>query len=280
VWRDINNNSYNFAIIRKTQGECDNPIPLTTAQALVAALNDRMQPYCPDFHLMIDNITSFPENSTVAMYHDGVPNSWLHPSIVLCLFTGNHCVSSITMKMFATEHGFGLSIDSKTDEQYEGRKFNTLLRAVAIIISKSLSESIVVFDSYAVNWISAYIMINHFNAVSVRESININKDTLDLVKALKEYFRDKFVMDTRVELNEENIANATTVFDKTIRMMNCGPPTHAHTPATSADSGGRINPKKRKIRKTRQSRKDKEDKLMQIQRICHQRHNRSRRQQK
>jgi hypothetical protein len=52
-------------------------------------------------------------------------------------------------------------------------------------------------------------------------------------------------MDTYVELNEANIANARIVFDETIARMNCKPLTSA------ADSGGRINPKRRKIRRTR-----------------------------
>ena len=244
TWRDINKNPHNFAIIC---GRTElTPIPLINARAHVASLNEIMRPYCPGFHLMIDHITSFPENSTVALYHDNVPNWYVDPSIVLCLFTNNHCVSSITMKMNATERGFALSIDSRTDEQYEGRKFNILLRAVAIIISKSLSESAVVFDSYAINWISAYIMINHFNAVSVREGININKDTPHLGEALRAHFRDKILMDTRVELNDVNTANATRVFHETIQRMNCG--------AAGADSGGGRNPKRRMTRRTRRTR--------------------------
>jgi|LauGreDrversion2_6_1035139.scaffolds.fasta_scaffold02283_1 hypothetical protein len=247
LWRDVNDNSYNFAIVYKSpiyRDRCATSIPLTNAKKHVAHLNEIMQPHCPGFHLMIDYITSFPENSTVALYDDLDTNVYLQPSIVLCLFTGNHCVSSITMNIDADE----LSIDSKSDDQYEGRKFNKLLRAVAIIISKSISESVRVVESFAINWISAFLMIKYFNAVPVKQGVNITKDTENLREVIKTYFDNNVSMAIRVELNEANIANATAVFHETIQIMDCGPL-----------SGGlkrtRKSNKQRKIRRTRKTRK-------------------------
>jgi len=220
LWRKINDNSHNFAIIRQTSSEFKPSIVLTHAKRIVDQLNAALQPTCPGFHLQIDYITSFPTDSVVSLYSDIPLNSYFQPQIVLCLFTGNDCVSSITINVTKTE----ITIDSKTNELYEGRKFNTLLRAVAIIVSTSLNERAKILVSIATNAISALLMIKRFNAVLRDGDISsktVPPEKLDQV--VKDYIRQHALMETCVELNEENIANATDVFHKTIERMNCGP---------------------------------------------------------
>jgi hypothetical protein len=215
-------NPYNFAIIRQVSSSCQcKPlIDLSNAQSIVHQLNAALQPTCPGFHLHIDYITSFPPDSVVSLYTDLFTNSYFQPQIVLCLFTGNNCVSSITIKVTESE----MTIDSRTNKPYMERKFNTLLRAVAIIISKSLNERAKRLVSSAENVISALLMIKRFNAVPRNGTISsktVPPETL--AKVIKEYFDHMGGMETCVELNEENIANATTVFHETIQRMNCGP---------------------------------------------------------
>ena len=220
LWRKINDNTHNFAIIRQTSSECKPFIVLTHAKRIVDQLNAALQPTCPGFRLGIDYITSFPTDSVVSLYSEIPLNSYFQPQIVLCLFTGNNCVSSITINVTRSE----ITIDSKTNEQYEGRKFNTLLRAVAIIVSTSLNERAKLFVSIATNAISALLMIKRFNAVLRDGDISsktVPPEKLDQV--VKDYIRQHALMETCVELNEVNIANATTVFHKTIERMNCGP---------------------------------------------------------
>jgi hypothetical protein len=221
LWRNINDNSHNFAIIRQCS-ECQgNPlIDLSNAKRIVDQLNTAIQPTCPGFHLHIDYITSFPADSVVSLFSDIPLNSYFQPQIVLCLFTGNDCVSSITINVTRTE----ITIDSQTNELYEGRKFNTLLRAIVIIISKILNERAKLFVSIATNPISALLMIKRFNAVLRDGDISsktVSPEKLDQV--VKHHIRQHALMETCVELNEANIANATTVFHETIPRMNCGP---------------------------------------------------------
>ena len=215
-------NPYNFAIIRQVSSSCQcKPlIDLSNAQSIVHQLNAALQPTCPGFHLHIDYITSFPPDSSVSLYTDLFINSYFQPQIVLCLFTGNNCVSSITIKVTGSE----MTIDSRTNKQYMERKFNTLLRAVAIIISKSLNERAKRLVSSAENVISALLMIKRFNAVLRNGDISkftISPEKLD--KVIKDYFAHHAGMETCVELNEENIANASSVFHETIEIMNCDP---------------------------------------------------------
>jgi len=218
------NNPHNFAIIRQktTSRRCEKFIDLSNAKRIIHQLNAALQQTCPDFHLNIDYITSFPPDSIVSLYTDIFTNYYFQPQIILCLFTGNDCVSSITIKVTDTE----MSIDSRTNERYEGRKFNTLLRAVAIIISKSLNESAERLTSSAANIISALLMIKRFNAVSTEGDLSksaISPEKLD--KVINDYFTHHGGMETYVELNEVNIANATAVFHETIqpKRMNCEP---------------------------------------------------------
>ena len=218
-------NPHNFAIIRQVSSShrCKPFIDLTHAKRIVAQLNAALQNTCPGFHLHIDYIISFPPGSEVSLYSEFLRNSYFQPQIVLCLFTGNNCVSSITINVDDHE----VSIDSKTNKLYERRKFNTLLRSVAIIISKSLNERVERLVSNALNPISATLMIKYFNAVSRDEEGLISKFTVapeNLDKTISDYF-ETGGMKTTVELNTENIANATDIFHETIKSdrFNCKP---------------------------------------------------------
>lgn len=239
-----NKNPYDFAIIKKTSSrECEKFISLSNAKSIVSHLNDALQLACPGFYLNIDYITAFPPNSSAALYSGIYSNSYFHPQIVLCLFTGNDCVSSITIKI----RGNRITIDSKTDERYEGRKFNTLLRAVAIILSKSLSETAERLTSDAANVISALLMIKRFNAIAEEGDISKNTISADkLDKVIKDYFSHRGNMETYVELNDENIAHATTVFNETIQRMNCEP---------LQQPGGQGGSKKNRKKYTKKNRK-------------------------
>lgn len=235
------NNPHNFAVIRQRMSLRNPPIvvDLQPAKHIIAQLNGELQKTCPDFYLNIDYITSFPQGSTASLYSDVMLNSYFQPPLVLCLFTGNDCVSSITIKIKESE----LTIDSRTNERYEGRKFNTLLRAVAIMISKSLNAGAKRLVSTALNIVSTILMIKRFNAVS--EGGDLSKDMPKIDKIIKEYFEHHGSMETHVELNEDNTANATTVFHDTIPRMNCKP----------LAGGLKRTRKQRKPRKTRKQRK-------------------------
>lgn len=173
---------------------------------------------CPGFYLHIDYLTSFPTGSTVEMSLFSL-DYFMRPPLLLCLMHGNECVSSITMKVRESE----ISIDSRTNEHYQRRKFNTLLRAVAIIVSKSLSERAERLTSCATNKTSARLMIMRFNATRLDKTA-ISYDTLDeLNKIMDDAFSIYGGMDTMVELNERNIVKAMSVFHETIPMMNCRP---------------------------------------------------------
>jgi hypothetical protein len=213
-------NPFHFVYIRQTTSEpCREFIQLENAKMMIDELNKKLLPTCPDFRLNLDYITSFPANSTASLYNEEIyPNSYFQPPLVLCLFTGNNCVSSITITFRNTFRKREILIDSKTNPDYRGRKFNILLRAVAILISKELIPDITTFTSRAMNILSAFIMIKHFNAVS---TTGITKTTPNLEAELSSF---DGMMITHVDLTDPaNIVNATRVFHETIKRMNCKP---------------------------------------------------------
>ena len=146
--------------------------------------------------------------------------------MILCLFTEvnkiQKCISSITFNRTSDDV---MSINSKTDVSYRGRKFNILLRAVAIIISKHIMQTTETLVSNAENVISAFIMLKWFNAMKINamnQRVRMPHDD-DLFNTLARYFQTNQRMEIHIELNEANIANATRVFHETIQRMNCGP---------------------------------------------------------
>ena len=217
--REFNtNNPHNLAIIKPNSPPCDQFLDLTVAQEIIRALNIELQPTCPGFYLHIDYLTSFPMGSTVSMYSLLSLNYFMRPPLLLCLMHGNECVSSITMNVHER-----INIDSKTNERYERRGFNALLRAVAIMISKGLSKSAEQLTSSAVNRISARLMITLFNATRLDKTVIRYKTLDELNKIIDDDFSVHGGMDTMVELNEENIARATSVFHDTLERIKCHP---------------------------------------------------------
>ena len=212
-------NPHNLVIIEPYSPPCDQFLDLTVAKDIIRALNAELQPTCHWFNLHIDYLTSFPTGSTVSMRSSLSLDSFMRPPLLLCLMHRNECVSSIEMVV----RNEIIDIYSKTDARCKRRGFNILLRAVAIMISKGLSESAEQVRSDAYEIISALLMIKHFNAVSQEEDISkftISPEKID--KVIKDYFhRHNDNMVTMVELNDDNIANAMTVFHKTIEKIDC-----------------------------------------------------------
>jgi len=213
-------------IVRPKSPPCPQFVNLEDAKRIIQSLNDELQKKCPGFYLYIDYLISFPTGSTVTMYSGVLLNAYIKPPLLLCLMHGNECVSSITLMVSEREP----IIESKTNKRYEGRKFNTLLRAVAIMISKSLYQNAEYLISNAVNIISATLMIKRFNAsatfifpntVRVISKTSIKPEKFN--KTIEDFFDYYGSMQTRVDLNEENIVNATSVFHETIQRMNCDP---------------------------------------------------------
>jgi hypothetical protein len=197
---------------------------LDTAKAIINDLNVDLHHTCPGFTLNVDYVFSFPNPSNVSSF-TLVQSEHELPEyanmLILCLFKDNNCISSLEIELNEDY----VSFNSKTDDPYEGRKFNKLLRAVIIIIAKAIDPELLRVHSYAVSSTSAYLMLRYFNAVHIPESreqiFNKNTSFKTIETAMDNNTHD--TISTEVELNDKNIQNAISVFNLTTFQINCGP---------------------------------------------------------
>lgn len=126
------------------------------------------------------------ELNSIAMYED---NS--NYNFILCINhiynSEKHCLSSISCKI---NNDMNLEFSSKTNPQFEGKKYNLLLRSVLILISPYIrvhingkNNHINKIISRAINPISIYLLSKYFHAYNnefeqFMYENNVNADTI------------------------------------------------------------------------------------------------------
>jgi hypothetical protein len=190
---------------------CTKPLNLVAAKNSITKLNTILVDKCNDkLNLNLDYIynmegmiTSFNKNPNI---------------LLLCLTNNVGCISSLVLEKKDTY----MYISSMTHEKFEGKKYNKLLRAIIIIIAPLLNCTII--KSEAINPVSAWLLINYYNAVAVESEANkpFNiwfKDKAITMKAINDYAKqDKnyFEVELEIEINSKNIAKANDIFNTTI----------------------------------------------------------------
>jgi hypothetical protein len=189
---------------------CINIIDLTKTKDVLNYLNNQLK--CKEYKFSIDYVFNLKNDTEINAIN------YLGKSLLLCIFTNDVCVSSLVIQYDLNKNE--IMIDSKTKINYEGKKLNKLLRAVIIIISKKLYPNAIYLSSSAINPISTYLMTHYFNAITY----NSNEERIELKNfdEIKEFFRIEDGVETRVELNNDNILNAEHVFNNIItNEMKC-----------------------------------------------------------
>lgn len=227
---------YNILYFNHT--ECHTiPFNLDAAKKRLIELNTSLQQKCSNLSLCIDYVYNHKEDSTLELYKIYEGGMRVDPyDLVLCLYEGKHCISSISIKLLDAK----LSIDSYTYYEHRNRKYNILLRCTLILISTLLSPDITHIRSFAINPASAYILITHFggtleandewNSIFLgflkNQTVNFDvlktdptqlKELLDLSVEQNKYWGLMII----VELNEKNITNANEQFNKILDRIVC-----------------------------------------------------------
>ena len=136
-------------------------------------------------------------------------------SLIMCVRIGEECVSSIELVLEDNEDlTYNIKIDSQTLKEYEGNKFNQILRLIIMIISQFFPIRISHIHSQAVNPISAYLMIKLFRNNEFDETFTqyiikrdigeINYDVID------KYINSANYMQTDTESDDEDTDNEDT----------------------------------------------------------------------
>jgi hypothetical protein len=212
-------------------------------------LNGALQNKCPNLSLHLDYVYNmdFP-NNTVRSFnnipHLGDP--------LLCLYNDDGCISSITldntMIYNSNEQKYDtIYISSKTDKLYENKKYNKLLRSVAILLSNLISPDITRVFSYTINPVSTYILMKYLGGVIATDEEYNNGffawlKTTDIElgpstyrRAFEEYFEytkntkemnedeynDRYQVVILVYITKENIQKAQHMFETTLKELSC-----------------------------------------------------------
>lgn len=128
--------------------------------------------------------------------------------VILCLTIGDFCVSSIEMEL--EEDPTYVEIRSKTNEAHQRRHYNTMLRALAIMLIPLIWTNATHIISYATNPLSVHTLISHFNAQSNNPRIQ-GRSKADIEKYMS--LTDE-VVPTVIPLSSETIERAKTVFSQ------------------------------------------------------------------
>ena len=121
-------------------------------------LNHRLQQKCGNLKLVLNyredltgKITTFNETSA----------DYAKKDVILCLYKGDNCVSSITFELSKNRDCEKcVNISSRTSEEEEGNKYNTFLRMCAIILIGIWRFPFI--ESYAENAITVWLFSKYF----------------------------------------------------------------------------------------------------------------------
>lgn len=192
---------------------CYNP-DLSIINGKLDELNTKLQNKCPLLSFKITNrfnLNTRQQNNYATEETD---------CLILCLMYNNDCISSILLQYIF--YNKSMSISSFTHESSRGKKFNTLLRSVIIIIAPLIfcnSENIKLLRSDPINPISFWLLYKYFDIKINDENFNtlLSKSNSSTVKdKIFNYYQksnsNRVVID--IPLSEKNIRTANELFDK------------------------------------------------------------------
>jgi hypothetical protein len=117
----------NFKYFFRFPPICASIVDLDKAKKTIDELNTIME--CKNFKISINYGFQMEKNTEIATLF-----AFESAQLLLCIFYDNNCVASLAIEYIDGK----IIIDSKTKNEYEGKKLNKLLRSVVIIIAKQL----------------------------------------------------------------------------------------------------------------------------------------------
>jgi hypothetical protein len=148
----------NMIILRS----CEHDLDLNAAQTSIHNLNKELRKKCPGLILKLAPFYAYTEDLKIYNEHSDVCiGCHFYDTLILSLCNSEKCISTIEMKV---SPGGEITINSKTDKEEEGKKYNKMLRFVLFIVAQKIPGLIHV-KSVAVNPISAKLLLHDSGAV-------------------------------------------------------------------------------------------------------------------
>lgn len=194
-----------------------------------------------DYKIDINYFYRMDKNAEVTAHHTLYPKT-----LLLYAFRNNMCVSS----MIIDYYNGAIEIFSRTKRGHNGNKLNKLLRAVIIIIARTINPDAAYIKSEAANPISAYLMVKYFNAEDPGGKVEFST-----YEEFRKYAEKHGNLMVTVDLNDANIENAKKIFDKILNdddELKCSKKTRV-----KYDRGKQYNKDKYKLKNKNINRKTK-----------------------
>ena len=183
-------------------------ISFTKTRPIMIRLNQLLKTKCSKkLELELNTFDKIIKRKNVSFYENNVDL----PILLLCLNIKKngkkHCISSISCKI---NHDNSIEISSKTHKDYEGKKYNLLLRSAMILLAQQIEnrgQQITQIVSRAINPISAFSMVKYFNARNDELDTYMEENEIEPHKIkledIQNFFEEKSELDIDEDLTEE-----------------------------------------------------------------------------
>ena len=178
-------------------------------------LNHKIKLKCPQLSLVLgkhDELKGEITTYDMASLHDQY--------LILCLYHNENCISSIELRLGLQKQVICVFINSRTKEEFSGRKYNKLLRAVVIILLENETNTqgfiIGAIKSTADNPISALLLIRDYDTDVLHNGFPKVERPLSYGDFMEMGMKKDGTggsLNIRVPLTESNIKKAYAILD-------------------------------------------------------------------
>jgi hypothetical protein len=199
---------------------CRKEIDLSKAQEKLEELNRELRKKCPELFLKIAPFYEYLQPiHRYGYYGDAAVSGRHYETIILALCNEKECISTIEIIIKSSGE---ISINSKTDPNHEGNKYNKLLRCALIIVALEI-KGFNSLESSSLNPISAWLLQKYSNASiksgdKFEEYLKKEKRSLENIdqKFIKDYYKDNKRIDLIIPIDEDNALKSQIEFQKII----------------------------------------------------------------
>ena len=155
------------------------PFDLSNVPKVLTELNNILHKNCPNLELRVGMLTELP--GELYVYSPKAKGS-----VLICLYYNGNCIASIQLVI---NDGY-LELRSFTNKTYSGKKYNSLLRYVMVIVVPSIQlhgMPVTKVHSSATNPISAHFLMKHFHSFPIMGE----DDNPDFVYFIEKVYKTK-----------------------------------------------------------------------------------------
>ena len=188
-------------------------------------INQRIKTKCPGLSLVLDTISNLKGEITT---YDENERLLSDKYLILCLYHNENCISSVGLNILVQKGCiFSVAINSRTKEEYSGKKYNKLLRAVVIILFENETNTqgfpIRLVKSTAESPISALLLIRDYDTEVIHKESPIMERPLSFDYFIKMGMQPDGRgenLNIFVPINKSNIKKAYAILDLLLDTAN------------------------------------------------------------